>query len=136
MIQFPFAREAACYSTLSSCFFATFRSSTKELGVMKMLARRHGLRAILGAVVLLWAAAVLHTKSNTSWSRKRPAVGTTYTPTHPYLAEYERRVSVLLGDGRRIAAKLLPDTGGYRRSKLYTRWSGALYLEGFLTSRK
>ncbi len=70
-----------------------------------------------------------------------------YTPMHPYLAEYERSVSVYQPNGKKDSANLFPDTGGYRRSHRSYRsigrtlpWRIRLYakrrIEIFFAKRK
>jgi len=103
---------------------------------MKTLVRLHGSRVVLGAVVLLLGCSGAAHEIEYKLEPNGPSVVATYTPTHPYLAEYDRRVSVLLSDRRRVSAKLFPDTGGYRRGQLYLDQSGALYLEGFFDLAK
>lgn len=54
-----------------------------------------------------------------------------FTPSHPYLAEYDRSIVVVWANGGGSSAKLFPDTGGYARSQLYQRRDGSLFVKGF-----
>jgi hypothetical protein len=54
-----------------------------------------------------------------------------FTPSHPYLAEYNRSVVVTWANGRESRAELFPDTGGYKRSQLYQDPNGTLFVKGY-----
>ena len=52
-------------------------------------------------------------------------------PKHRFLAEYERAILIVSSDGRKVEARLFPDTGGYRRTQLYRAADGTYYAKGF-----
>jgi len=52
------------------------------------------------------------------------------TPRHLYLAEYDRRISVVSDRGKRVRVDLFPDTGGYVRTQLYQGSDTKYYAKG------
>jgi len=53
------------------------------------------------------------------------------SPSHPYLAEYERSIELIGRNGQSVRARLFPDTGGYRRTQIYRGSDGSYYAKGF-----
>ncbi|MBB3103511.1 hypothetical protein [Azomonas macrocytogenes] len=92
---------------------------------------------VFTCVTVLLALPILFPASTspleTSWESPQTGAKITIqlTQTHPFLAEYERKLVFRTPDGVKIEQLLFPDPGGYVRTQLYRASDEVLYLKGY-----
>jgi hypothetical protein len=85
---------------------------------------------IVGLLVWAFVFPPVH-KAEHVIEASRTRITMQFTPSHPYLAEYDRSVEVAFASGTTSRIELFPDSGGYARSQLYEAPDGSLFVKGY-----
>jgi hypothetical protein len=97
-----------------------------------------GSAVLLGALAILVIAAFVFPpeyKAVTQLPGTDAHLTMTLKPSHPFLAEYERTLTLSHGNKDDVRQVLLSDTGGYSRSQLYALPNGDFLLTSYFDQR-